>query len=55
MKITYEDKVALNENTGIAHINKVKADDMNMIKSVVNAVNEIEEENYYSTEEKQLI
>lgn len=37
MQITYEDKVALNENTGIADINKVKADDMNMIKNVVNA------------------
>lgn len=37
MQITYEDKVALNENTEIADINKVKADDMNMIKSVVNA------------------
>lgn len=37
MQITYEDKVALNENTGIADINKVKANDMNMIKSVVNA------------------
>lgn len=76
MQITYEDKVALNENTGIADINKVKADDMNMIKnvvnanqedvgdisnlktkditSIVNAVNEIEEGNYYSTEEKQI-
>ena len=37
MQITYEDKVALNENTEIADINKVKADDMNMIKNVVNA------------------
>ena len=37
MQITYEDKVALTENTEIADINKVKADDMNMIKSVVNA------------------
>lgn len=76
MQITYQDKVALNENTGIADINKVKADDMNMIKnvvnanqedvgdisnlktkditSIVNAVNEIEEGNYYSTEEKQI-
>lgn len=36
-KITYQNKVALNENTEIADINKVKADDMNMIKSVVNA------------------
>ena len=37
MQITYQDKVALNENTGIADINKVKADDMNMIKNIVNA------------------
>lgn len=41
MQITYQDKVALNENTEIADINKVKADDMNMIKSVVNAINEL--------------
>lgn len=34
--ITYANKVALNENPDIADINKVKADDMNEIKSVVN-------------------
>lgn len=34
--ITYANKVALNENQDIADINKVKADDMNEIKSVVN-------------------
>lgn len=35
-KITYTNKVALNENPEIADINKVKDDDMNEIKSVVN-------------------
>lgn len=35
-KITYEDKVALNENPEIALINKVTDDDLNEIKSVVN-------------------
>ena len=37
-KITYLDKVALNENTNIPDINKVKADDMNEIKNVVNGL-----------------
>ena len=36
-QITYTDKVALNENPEIAAINKVSDDDMNEIKSVVNA------------------
>lgn len=35
-KITYQDKVDLYENTNVQHINKVKADDMNEIKEVVN-------------------
>lgn len=35
-KITYENKVALNENPEIADINKVKDTDMNQIKNVVN-------------------
>jgi hypothetical protein len=35
-KITYTNKVALNENNDIADINKVKADDMNEIKECVN-------------------
>lgn len=34
--ITYSNKVALNENQSVADINKVKADDMNEIKTVVN-------------------
>lgn len=36
--ITYEDKVALNENADIANINKVTAGDMNEIKQVVNSL-----------------
>ena len=44
-KITYADKVTLNENPNVADVNKVKASDMNEIKNVVNAnddaINEI--------------
>ena len=36
--ITYDDKVALYENTDIANINKVTAGDMNEIKNVVNGM-----------------
>ena len=35
-KITYSNKVDLNENTSIANINKVTASDMNEIKTVAN-------------------
>ena len=35
-KITYDDKVTLNEQPSIADVNKVTDDDMNEIKSVVN-------------------
>lgn len=35
-QITYDDKVALNENPSVAEINKVTDDNMNEIKSVVN-------------------
>lgn len=35
-KITYGDKTFINENVGVADINKVKDTDMNEIKSVVN-------------------
>lgn len=35
--ITYQNKVALNENPSVEDINKVKASDMNEIKQVVNA------------------
>lgn len=34
--ITYDNKVAINENPNIPDVNKVKDDDMNEIKSVVN-------------------
>ena len=34
--ISYTNKEALNQNSSVADINKVKADDMNEIKSVVN-------------------
>lgn len=36
--ITYADKVALNENTEVAEINKVTAGNMNEIKDVINAI-----------------
>lgn len=35
--ISYTNKSALNQNAGIADINKCNADDMNEIKTVVNA------------------
>lgn len=37
-KITYADKVALQENDAIADINKVTASDMNEVKTVFNAM-----------------
>lgn len=37
-EITYADKVALNENASINDINKITANDMNQIKSVVNSL-----------------
>lgn len=36
-KITFDDKVTLNENTSISAVNKCQASDMNEIKTVVNA------------------
>lgn len=36
MKLTYANKVALNENADIPNVNKVTDDDMNEIKAVVN-------------------
>lgn len=35
-QITYDDKVALNENQSVADINKVTDDDMNEIKTTIN-------------------
>lgn len=40
-KITYENKVALNVNSDIADINKCNASDLNEIKEVVNANDDI--------------
>lgn len=34
--ITYQNKVASNTNSGVADVNKVKAEDLNEIKTVVN-------------------
>lgn len=39
-KITYTDKVALEEEASIADINKVRDDDMNEIKTVVNGLDD---------------
>ena len=50
-KITYADKVALNENPSVADINKVKADDLNEIKNVVNA----NDDKFNYTQEEQII
>ena len=47
-KITYTDKVAINQNSDIPDINKVNASDMNEIKSVVNGL----VVNAYSTSEE---
>ena len=35
-QITYDDKVALNENPSVAEINKVTDDNMNEIKDTIN-------------------
>lgn len=40
-KITFEDKVALNVNSDIADVNKCNATDLNEIKNVVNANDDI--------------
>lgn len=45
-EITYQNKVALNENPEIADINKVTDDDMNEIKSVVNGNSQISSNNF---------
>ncbi len=39
-KITFEDKVALDEQAAIADVNKVRASDMNQIKSVINGLDD---------------
>ena len=57
-KITYTDKVTLNENPNVADINKVRAGDLNEIKNVVNAnddaINEINDKFNYSTSEQRI-
>ena len=50
-KITYTDKVALNENPSVADVNKVKASDLNEIKNVVNAN---DDKFNYSTSEQRI-
>lgn len=45
-EITYQNKSALNENPEIADINKVKASDMNEIKSVVNTNSQTSSNNF---------
>ena len=50
-KITYADKVTLNENPDVADVNKVKASDMNEIKNVVNA----NDDKFNYTQEEQRI
>ena len=50
-KITYQNKVAINENPSVADINKVKASDMNEIKNVVNA----NDDKFNYTQEEQRI
>ena len=50
-KITYADKVTLNENPNVADVNKVKASDMNEIKNVVNA----NDDKFNYTQEEQRI
>lgn len=51
-KITYTNKVALNENADIPNINKVTDDDMNEIKTVVNNNDDIvTNATTYSTDE----
>ena len=50
-KITYTDKVTLNENPNVADVNKVRADDLNEIKNVVNA----NDDKFNYTQEEQRI
>ena len=38
LKITFDDKIALNEQTDIDEVNKVSAENINEIKGVVNNI-----------------
>lgn len=52
MKLTYANKVAINENAEIPNINKITDDDMNEIKTVVNNNDDIvTNATTYSTDE----
>lgn len=52
MKLTYANKVAINENVEIPNINKITDDDMNEIKTVVNNNDDIvTNATTYSTDE----
>lgn len=39
-KITFEDKIALDEQAAIADVNKISASDINQIKTVVNGLDD---------------
>lgn len=39
-KITYEDKIAIEEQAAIAEVNKITAENMNEIKEVVNELDD---------------
>lgn len=48
-KITYEDKIAIEEQTAIADVNKITAEDMNEIKEVVNGLDDAAVKTYSGT------
>lgn len=48
-KITYEDKVAIKEQTAIPEINKITAENMNEIKEVVNELDDTAIKTYSGT------
>lgn len=48
-KITYEDKIAIEEQTAIAEVNKITAENMNEIKEVVNGLDDTAVKTYSGT------
>lgn len=48
-KITYEDKIAIKEQTTISEINKITAENMNEIKEVVNELDDTAIKTYSGT------
>lgn len=48
-KITYEDKIAIKEQTTIPEINKITAENMNEIKEVVNELDDTAIKTYSGT------